>query len=533
MAILPWPEWLPDQPDFQSKGSPVIKNVMPLTPGSYGPMPTAVPHSTNVLSSRCQGSYSLKAEDGTVYLFAGDQLTLQMMPPGSRAFEDVSRATGGAYATPSPTAGGFWSMTSFGNRVLATNSIDEVQSLMIPPAPGGKFDALSVDAPRGRYIAVVKDFVFLGGTTDPVDGFRPNRVWWSGLNQPDYWPTPGSIEALAAQSDYQDLQQTDLGEVTGLVPGFSPGADVLIFCERGIYTASYVGPPLLFNFRVAQGASGTVAPLSIVMAHARDNSGMLRPMVYYLGDNGFCAFDGVTSFPIGAQKFDRKFFTDLDDTHIKMVQGTRDPRSRSIIWGFPTIGSSTADLDPALFGKMLVYNWELGRASLVELEENDQIEWLTSSMFSTSYDLDHIDSFGDLETIKPPFDDPFWTGNATSRLTFFSRTHGLSIGGGPAMPVILETGEVQPIDGRRAWVKLSRPLGDTASGELVTIAVGHRERIGDPVAWEPPVAVNPINECPQRCTGRYLRFRLTVQAGSQFRHLQGIDVQLKPEARLR
>ena len=525
MPSLPWPEWLPDQADFLNQGTPVMRNVLPLTPRSYGPMPTAVPHSTNTLPERCQGSYSLKATDGTVYVFAGDRQTLQLMPPGSRTLEDVSRATGGAYSTLSVGAGGHWSMTSYGSRVLATNGVDPIQSLMLPLGTGDKFTALSATAPVAKYIAVVKDFLFVGGTTDATDGPVPYRVWWSGLNQPDYWPAPGSVEGLAAQSDYQDLLQTDLGEVTGLQPGFAPGSDVVIFCERGIYTASYVGPPLIFNFRVAQGASGTIAPLSIVQDHARDNSGAIRPVVYYLADSGFCAFDGSSSFPIGAQKWDKAFYTSLDDSYIKYVQGARDPRSRTILWAFPTIGSG------GLFGKVLAYNWELGRASLIDLDPPaNHIEWLTQAMYAISYDLDHIDQFGDLDVIAPSFDDPFWVGNATSRMSLFGRDHRLNIGGGPAMACVLETGEMQPAEGRRAWVKLTRPLLD---GGTATVAVGHRERLTDAVTWEPPVSVNAIGECPQRCTGRYLRFRMELPAAQEFRHLQGLDVQLKPEARLR
>jgi hypothetical protein len=98
------------------------------------------------------------------------------------------------------------------------------------------------------------------------------------------------------------------------------------------------------------------------------------------------------------------------------------------------------------------------------------------------------------------------------------------------MAVILETGEMQPHEGRRAWVDMTRPLID---GGVATVSVGHRERLTDPVFWEPPVAINVIGECPQRCTGRYVRFRMMMPAGQGFRHLQGLDLQLHPEARLR
>jgi hypothetical protein len=99
------------------------------------------------------------------------------------------------------------------------------------------------------------------------------------------------------------------------------------------------------------------------------------------------------------------------------------------------------------------------------------------------------------------------------------------------MAPTLETAELQPVPGRRAWVDLVRPLID---GGVATVAVGHRERLTDPVTWEPPVPTNIIGECPQRCTGRYIRLRMAMPAGQGFEHLQGLDLgTLRPEGSLR
>jgi hypothetical protein len=75
-----------------------------------------------------------------------------------------------------------------------------------------------------------------------------------------------------------------------------------------------------------------------------------------------------------------------------------------------------------------------------------------------------------------------------------------------------------------------RPLID---GGTATVAVGHRDRLEQPVVWEAAVPANVIGECPQRVTGRYLRFRMSMPAAQEFRHLQGLDIQAIPEGRLR
>jgi hypothetical protein len=156
-------------------------------------------------------------------------------------------------------------------------------------------------------------------------------------------------------------------------------------------------------------------------------------------------------------------------------------------------------------------------------------------MYATSYNLDQLDPFGNLEVIQPPLDDPFWVGNASNFITAFDPSHRLGVGRGPAMAPTLETAETQPNDRQRAWVSSVRPLIQGAPGchETATVAVGHREKLTDPVVWEPAVHCNVIGEAPQRVTGRYLRFRLAMPAAQEFRHLQGLDIALRGEARLR
>jgi hypothetical protein len=98
------------------------------------------------------------------------------------------------------------------------------------------------------------------------------------------------------------------------------------------------------------------------------------------------------------------------------------------------------------------------------------------------------------------------------------------------MAPTLETGESQITPGRRSWVSNVRPLID---GGAATVQVGHRDRLDQPVVWEAAVPTNILGECPQRCTGRYIRFRMVMPAAQVFQHLQGLDLTVFPEARLR
>ena len=530
MTIVPFPEWLPDQPDFASAGAPVIKNCVPATKASYGPMPTPQPYSTNTLAGRCQGSYVIRDVTGAPYVYAGDATTLYRMPPADNAFANVSRTSGGAYNTPPPSAGGFWSMTAFGNRIIASNYTDPIQSMLLSDT---NFAALSPDAPKAKFVAVVKDFVFAANVFSSVDGAVPYRVHWSGLGQPDQWPLPGSVTALELQSDYQDLQQQDLGAITGMVAGFIGGSDVAIFCESGLWSGNYTGPPVLFNFRVIAGAPGTMSPLSIVPGRMRTAAGSAAQVAMYLSESGFQAFDGAAAIPFGAGKFDNEFFRELNGAWIGYVQGVADPGSNLIYWAF---ASETSD---GLFDRLLVYNWDLARAVICELEPgglaDQRSEWLTRGLFnSNDHTLDTIDSFGDLDTVQPPFDDPFWAGTTAGRLTTFAPDHRLHTWVGPAMAPTLDLPETQPFPGRRAWVTNARPLIDAGDiDDIATVQVGVRERLTQPVVWSAAIPVNILGDCPQRTTGRYVRMRFAMARGVNFQALQGLDIDVAPEGKLR
>lgn len=584
MAFIPFPEWMPDQPDLSldpaNPHSANIKNCVPLSRGSYGTMPTAGVYSSNALAARCQGSYSLYDGSGNATIFAGNSSRLYRMQAGGASFADVSRVAsftgaiatttltasavtgtihvgdtltgsgvtagtlitaqltgpaggagtysvnnsqtvaaeamtsqgGGTYSTPTVSAGGFWSMTSFGSRVIAVNGADAPQTINV--GADSYFSNLAAGAPIAKYAAVIRDFLMLGNITS-----APYRVHWPAIGDPTSWPTAGTTAAIQVQSDFQDLQQSDLGRMTGIVGGL-PAADGAVFMERGIYRVAYVATGAVFSFQVAEGVSGTRAPMSIVQRPMRTASGAVS-VVYYLGENGFMAFDGSTSVPIGDEKFDRWFYRECDPAYIAYVQGTADPQRKLLFWAFMGPGSN------GLYNRLLVYNWTLGRGTICELTA--PFEWTTRSIYGTGYTLEQLDAFGTLDTLPASLDDPIWAGSGALALSVFDTNHKLNVMSGPGMAPVIETAEMQPFPGRRARVVNARPIVTGGSG--LTVAVGHRENQRDPVVYEAAVPLNVIGECPQRVTGRYVRLRFAMDAGAgPTTHMQGVDAEILPDS---
>src|SRR5262245_4061969 len=221
MPDIPFGEWLPDLPDLGNAVQKLV-NLVPVTKRSYGPVQKGVPFSS-ALTGRVIGDYSVVRKDGVVFDFVGTDGHLWLMKSGEGSYSEVTanHSTGGIYTDTSADPNAAWNFTSFGSLVIATNFADAIQCMDIEDDT--EFSILSVDAPHEKYLCVVRDFVMVGWTDDHGgglgDGEVPFRVQWCAIGNPRSWPLPGSDAAIMVSSDFQDLQQTDLGNISGLVGG--------------------------------------------------------------------------------------------------------------------------------------------------------------------------------------------------------------------------------------------------------------------------------------------------------------------------
>lgn len=487
LSVVAFGEWKPDLPTIANDGLILARNVVPLTAHSYTEM-ESLELFHDALPSAITGQYSLTDARGIGYEWAADSNRLWVKQSVATSWNDATGPSG----PYNPAAGsGHWTMTAFGDRIIAANGYDTVQSYL--HGTDSAFSDLSPAAPRGRYVAVVRDFVFLANMAQDN---LPQRVQWSALGDPTYWPTPGTDNAVQVQSDYQDLQQTDLGPITGIFGGGLGGTDGAVFCAWGIYRISYVGSPVIFSFLPAAGAPGTQAPKSIAIAPVVTERGSAF-FAMYLSSDGFYAFDGSSSASIGSQKFDRMFFQMIDMAAIHDVQAVVDPTRKLAMWAFK------ADGVPGRYNRLLVYNWEFSRATIVDLAETP-IEWLT----------------------ERDGGDRIW------RVVAFDLAHRMNGFSGPSLACDVITSDRALFGGRKSLVLSTRPLvdGDPNQG---TITLASRDIPTDEIVWDAEVPVDMLGNCPQRSCGRYIRFRLRRPAGTSFRHLQGIEVQAAPAGRRR
>lgn len=513
MPLIPLGPYLPDMPEFENPGSSTMLNCVPRTVSSYGPAPSTAP-VTDALDARCQGAIYVRDSGGNVHGFAGDATKLYSVSPGSPVeWEDVSGTT---YSTAADES---WQFTVFGERIIATNFADPMQSFVM--GADTAFTDLSADAPNARYIAQVRDFVMVCNTVDGVDGPVPQRVWWSAIDDPTSWPAIGSDAAAEVQSDLQDLVGPG-GWNMGIVGGLS-SADAVIFQERAVYRAVYIGPPAIFSFAVLSGGRGTPAPGSIIQ---------VGEQAFYLTDTGFYVTDGLQSVSIGEGQVDQTFWSMVDTTKLYRITAASDPLNKLIYWAFP--GPQSEDGAP---NYIIVYNYELKRWSLLQQSTEVMVRALTVGLT-----LEDLDFYGTLETLPFSLDSRAWTGGRLN-LACFDNDHMLALFSGAPLAATMDTSEANLNSAGLAHISRVWPMVDAmptinlppgaidfaADQPPMTVTMGQRNRLAEPVTWRTPSPVTTTTgSAPVRSTAVLQRARIQLPAGAIWQNAQGVMVDWVP-----
>lgn len=557
--VIPMAEWKPDLPDLATATS-IAQNVIPITPESYGPFPSLAQYSQTSMDGACIGAISVQDTDLNVYVFAGTADQLYELTDLSSSWVNVSGTT---YST---AQGDNWQFVLFDDEVIATNFGSPLQSfdlgtsttfgpLFTAPAwavstaysslgaqvlangnryiltqagtsassgtgPSGTGAGISDGSaiwnyqsgppPQARRMCVPKNFLMVGNTVDPVGGNGPKRVWWSASNDPTTWPAPGSDAAIQTMSDFNDFEG-NFGEITGLVDSLA-NADVAVFFRHAVWRGIFVGPPDVFDFFPLENVRGCPAPNSLVPIGA---------LVWFLGEDGFYVFDGTTSTPIGADKFDNWFFANVNQAYLYNVVGAANVPNKMVLWAYPSTTATTGICD-----SILVYRWDIQRASSVFLGPS-ALTWLLRSL-AFGISMDNMAAFGfmDVDTLPASLDSSIWVGGA-SKLTAINGVGELAYFSGPNLAAQVATQTKQLTAGRRSYVQSARPLVDLSQG-VPAVSFAARVNLYDPEVFGPAVAPDISGECPQRSDGRYHNAMVSMPAGAIWTHIVGVDSTFVP-----
>lgn len=473
---LPFGEFNPDQPGIL--GGNIMKNVVPFLQ-SFGPI-RDVQSFTGALTSAALEASWFNDDNGNLYNHAGTETTLEQLNPTDNTWANVSKA--GNY-----TGAENWEWAQLGDRIVAVDINNPTQYFDL--GASALYADLPGSPPRAKHIAMIRNFMVMGNVQQAGIDY-PSRLVWSGYDNTEVW-TP----SRATQSDQRDLRG-DWGAIQRIIPG-QVG---VIFQRNATSIMRYVGPSPIFNIDQIDRDLGTPAPKSVVYR---------GPAILFLSDDGFFRFSPSGSTPIGAERIDRWFFSEIADSTIPTVTGAVDPKNHLAIWAFKSSSSLTFN------DRLLVYNWSADKWGYGEVNTQELVSYVTQG--TTLEGLNSISL--SLDALPSSLDSAEWEGGNLF-LGAFNTDNELCTFSGDTRPAELTTPEFG--EGERSDLRI-RPLVN-AFGAKPNVTVTHvaRDKQDDPLEFSSPKPVNASGVVNFRDNRRFHRVKVNING--LFNLAIGVDV---------
>lgn len=479
--IIPFPPFEPDKSKYEIGSSANVVNALPVANGWGGAKDLTT--ISAALGSECLGATYVRTAAGNYEVIAGTRTAIFRLDTTNYTWTDIS----GLSAPFNVPLNDYWTMTRYGDQLVIHNLNDVIQVYNI--STGGNCAALAGSPPRAKYSWVAGDFLVLG-YLNGTDGEKTVR--WCGLNDIEHW-TIGKKGA-----DLQVLPEGDevmggLGEQGGFTVIQRAGMQYFPFSPSSGFT---------FTRTVLNPKQGTLAPRSIV------SIGPGR--FFYLSEDGF--FGGVDRQPIGAERVDRWFLDQIDQTYLADVQGAADPFEKIVWWRYRT---------PTGSYNRLGYDWQLDRWCTSDLQIGEMVALSTPGITWDGLDL----LYATIDAVDEPYDSRVFTGGRPTFATF-TTDNKLAYFTGTNLAATIDTAEVE-IDGMtRAFVNGARVITD-ATG--FTLQDGVQDFHGQAITWSTANGAHSrTGLVPFRSDGRLHKFRLNIPAGTTWTIASAVNVNAQP-----
>lgn len=461
---IPLPEYKPDQ----SNNSGVLlkaENVIPALDG-YRSLPGLLTQS-DAMAGTFQGGTSAIASDGSAYLLAGTASKLQRLSSAG-AWTDL--ATGLSIT-------GRWRFSQFGDYVVAVTG-GATREVDLAAATASAI----AGAPSATSVCVIGDHVVLGQAGGDI-----SKVAWSAFRDHTGW-TVGTNQAG------EQTMQTG-GAVQGVVGG---EYGIVLQRERIVRMTRTGDADAPFQFDEISSNFGCAASATIAQAGRT---------IFFRSDRGFMALDdGQSLRPIGSEKVDRYFDTQVSRDDLERMFAAVDPQNKLVFWGVP--GSP---------GTLWIYNFELDRWSTASLA----FEGIFPG-FTTSIGIDDLAViYTNLDTMPYTLDDPRWSGG-NPRLYLVDTSHQLALLSGDTLAAQMDLGYSEIVQGQRTRVRGVRFITDATGG--VSVVMNAKARIGDGDDNTTAGTMRVTGKMPIRTAGRYISTSIRFAAATDWDYIQGIEI---------
>ena len=410
---------------------------------------------------------------------------------------DTVRLTTTNFVGGTPLSGtdiDYITFTQFGNYVIATNGVDAPQYFLMGTSTGFvDLQTLVTASGSGlvpskfRTSGVIRDFLVTGN----IEGAK-NRVAWSGINDISTW------EAGVSSSDTQDLPGSG-----GQIVAITSGEVGYVFREDSIVRMDFVGGNVVFRFSVLSPNRGAVFAQSV----CQDNR-----QVFFYSSDGFFQINGDQILPIGAEKVNRFFDSDLNKAYTDRITAAVDPFNTLAIWLYPSKDNPNTT---GICDKLLIYNYVTQKWSTANVKASQIFQ-----QFIVADTVELMDIISEnLDEINISLDTSFWT-NGHLYLGAVDDNFKAAIFSGKNLEAELETKETELFPGLRANITSVRPIVDASANVIIKT----RDKLADAVTSSTSSSMNASGINPVRKSGRYFRANVKIPAESIWTNAQGIDL---------
>ena len=235
--------------------------------------------------------------------------------------------------------------------------------------------------------------------------------------------------------------------------------------------------------------------------------------IFFYADDGFYQINGDQVIPIGVEKVNRFFDTDLNKAFSDRICAAVDPFNQLAMWLYPSI--SNVSNTTGICDRIIIYNYVTKKWSLAKVNASTIF-----SQFVGAYTVELMDIIStNLESINASLDTDFWSGGQML-LGAIDNEFKASIFSGNANESEIETDEIEPFPGLRANVLGVRPFVNSAS----TVTIKTRERLQDTASESSSASTVTSGINPVRESGRFVRANVKIASGTAYDHAQGIDL---------